>query len=74
MQEVPILFLRHRDALQHQHNRTARRTHVDWLVGRIQHQHRRMQRMTVALLMHAHKCGRLYMQSARAAHRIVPLP
>ncbi len=53
VQEVSIFFFGHGNALQHQHNRTARGTNVDRLVGGVQHQHRQMQRVAVTLLMHA---------------------
>lgn len=51
MQEVAILFLGHGNTLQNQHNRPARRAHINWLVRCIQHQYRRMQGMHVAILM-----------------------
>ena len=53
MQKVAVFLFRHRHALQHQHNRTARSAYVDRFVGSVQHQHRRVQRMGVALLMNA---------------------
>ena len=53
VQEVSVLFFGHGDALQHQHDGAARRTNVDRLVGGVQHQHRLMQRVAIAFLMHA---------------------
>jgi len=53
VQEMSVFLFGHGDALQHQHNRTARGANVDGLVGGVQHQHRLMQRMAVILLMHA---------------------
>jgi len=62
VQEVPIFFFGHGDALQHQHDGAARGTNIDRLVGGIQHQHGLMQGMAVALLMHAggeHRCRKV---------------
>src|SRR6266850_2264333 len=41
MQEVAVLFLGASHSLEHQHDSAARGTHVDGLIRRIEHQHRR---------------------------------
>ena len=62
MQEVSVFLFRHSHALQHQHDRPAGGTNIDGLVGRVQHQHRRVQRVAVAFAMrsfpvHPHAAG-----------------
>ena len=68
MQEVPVFFFRHGDALEHEHDRASRRTNVNRLVGRVQHQHGLMQRMAIAFLMHPgrsqHGCRQVRPDSA----------
>jgi hypothetical protein len=49
MQKMPVLFLGHGDTLQNQHDGAPRRTHVDGLVGGVQHQHGSMQRVGVSV-------------------------
>src|SRR5262249_35285634 len=41
------VFLRRSDALEHQHERTAGRAHVDRLIARVQYQYRTMQSVMV---------------------------
>ncbi|MCU1268947.1 MAG: hypothetical protein JWN74_241 [Acidobacteriaceae bacterium] len=53
MQEVTVLLLGHGNALQHQDDRSPRRTNIDRLVGGIQYQYRRVQRVHITLLMNA---------------------
>src|SRR5208282_6355906 len=53
VQEVSIFFFGHGDALQHQHNRSARGTNIDRFIGGVQHQHGLMQRVAIAFLVHA---------------------
>ena len=54
VQEMTVLFLGHRDALEHKHNGATRSAHVDRLVGGVEHEHGRVQRVAVAVLMSAH--------------------
>src|SRR6202023_1311093 len=54
VQEMTVLLLGHGNALQHQDNRTPRGADIDRLVGGIQHQDRRVQRMHITFLMNAH--------------------
>ena len=51
MQEVSVLFFRHGHALQHQDQSTARGADIDRLIRSIQHQHWRVQRMPVAVVV-----------------------
>ena len=53
MQEVSVLFFGHGNALEHEHNRASRRADIDGFVGRIQDEHRRVQRVRIAVLMEA---------------------
>ena len=74
MQEMPVLFLRHGYAFEYKNNRPTSRAHVDRLIRRVQHQHGRMQRVSVAFLMHGDDCAHWHMRPERSTHRIIPLP
>ena len=52
VQEMSIFFFGHGNALQHQHDRAARRTYIDRLIGGVQHQHGLMQSVAVPVGMH----------------------
>ena len=57
MKKVSILLFRHGHALEYQHDRAPGGAHIDRLIGRVQHQHRRVQRLRIALLMKAKHRG-----------------
>lgn len=71
VQEMSVLFFGHGNALQHQHNGAPRGANVDRLVGRIQYQHRLVEGMAVAVLVHAGGEQRSWQEPATAHHRRV---
>jgi len=74
MKKMTILFLGHGYPLQHQHNRTPGRAHINRLIRRIQHQHRGMQRLRITLLMHTNtEDRRRNRMPAVITRRIVPV-
>ena len=55
VQEVSVLLFRHGDALEHKNQGAAGGANVDGFVGCIQDEHRRVQRVAVAIAMHGRR-------------------
>ena len=51
VEEVSIFFFRHGHAFEHEDNGAARGTHVNRLVRGVQNENRRMERVTIAVLV-----------------------
>ena len=53
VQEVSIFFFGHGDALQHEYDGAARGADVDGLIRGVQHEHRLVKGVAIAVRMHA---------------------